>query len=166
MTITPMEIHNKEFSRSFRGYNDDEVDEFLDKVVADYEKMYKENMEIKDKLALIDDQIKSYKKMESALKETLITAQKTADEVTNNAHQKSELIISEAEQKAKQIIEEANKEVIEIKKEFERNRKQFKIFKSRFKSLLETQLEMIDDEENLFEYDEYDASPVIEAQES
>ena len=47
MPITPMDIHNKEFSRSFRGYNEDEVDQFLDEIVEEFERLYKENLESK-----------------------------------------------------------------------------------------------------------------------
>lgn len=85
MALTPMEIHNKEFPRSFRGYNEDEVDRFLDEVVEEFERLYKENLEIRDRISMLHEQITHYKTMENTLKETLITAQKTADEVVENA---------------------------------------------------------------------------------
>ncbi|NLJ41631.1 MAG: DivIVA domain-containing protein [Clostridiales bacterium] len=146
MALTPMDIYNKEFSKSFRGYNDDEVDQFLDEIVEDFERLYKENIELKDRLGMLEDQISNYKTMENALKETLVTAQKAASDVSESAQRKSDLIISEASTKANRIIEDANNRVIEIRKEFSDYNKQVQVFKSRFKSLLETQLELLQQE--------------------
>ena len=50
--LTPLDISNKEFKKAFRGYKEDEVDEFLDKVIADYERLYKENGELKDRISI------------------------------------------------------------------------------------------------------------------
>lgn len=146
MPITPMDIHNKEFSRSFRGYNEDEVDQFLDEIVEEFERLYKENLELKDRISMLVDQINQYKTMESTLKETLVTAQKAANDVAASAQKKSDIIIKEAEQQAQKIIEDAHKQVIQIKKEHENYKKQIQIFKARFRGLLETQLEMLRDD--------------------
>ena len=56
--ITPLDIQNKEFKKSFRGYKESEVDQFLDEIIEDYEKLYKENIELKDKILILTDQIK------------------------------------------------------------------------------------------------------------
>lgn len=141
-----MDIHNKEFTRSFRGYDEDEVDQFLDEIVEEFERLYKENIDLKDRLSMLVDQINNYKTMENTLKETLVTAQKTADELTESAQKKSELIIKEAEGKAREIIDNAHTKVLEIKKEFDEYRKQMQVFRSRFKNLLETQLEILQQE--------------------
>jgi len=146
MALTPMDIHNKEFTRSFRGYDEDEVDQFLDEIVEEFERLYKENIDLKDRLTMLVDQLNNYKTMENTLKETLVTAQKTADELAQSAQKKSDLIIEEAEKKARDIIEEANSKVIEIKKEFDEYRKQMQVFRSRFRNLLQTQLEILEQE--------------------
>ncbi|HHU63843.1 MAG TPA: DivIVA domain-containing protein [Clostridiales bacterium] len=163
MALTPMDIHNKEFSRSFRGYNEDEVDEFLDQVVIDFERLYKENMEYKERLELLNDQLSQFKTMESTLKETLVTAQKTADEVTNNAHKKAEEIIQSAQQQAKKILEDANREIVDIKKEAEEERKKLYVFKTRFRALLESQLEALLEDKVLFGDEQQD--DVVDQQE-
>ncbi len=146
--ITPLDIENKEFKRGIRGYKEEEVDEFLDEVKEDFEKLYKENIELKDKLNLISEQISRYKNIEETLKNTLIIAQNTAEEVNANASKKAQLIIEEAELKGRKLIEEANNQVIDIKKEYEEMRKGFKLFKGRFKSLLENEIKMIDENFN------------------
>jgi len=69
--ITPLEIQNKEFKKAMRGYKEDEVDVFLDQVMIDYEKLYKENMELKEKLELAHHQMDKYKDIEETLKNLL-----------------------------------------------------------------------------------------------
>lgn len=143
--ITPLEIQNKEFRRGIRGYKEDEVDEFLDKIIIDYEKLYKENLELKDRLEGMNHQLEQYKEMEESLKKTLIIAQNTAEDVRANAHKESELIIQEADAKAKEIAIKANSEVENIRNEFEDIKNRMQIFKTRFKALLQSQLDSIDE---------------------
>ncbi|QUH20907.1 DivIVA domain-containing protein [Alkaliphilus sp. B6464] len=141
--ITPLEIQNKEFKRGIRGYKEDEVDEFLDQIMIDYEKLYKENIELKDKLEAANHQMDQYKGIEETLKNTLIVAQNAAEDVRANAHKKSELIIQEAESKAKEVIAKAHIEVEDIRNEFESTKKQMQIFKTRFRTLLQSQLDSL-----------------------
>lgn len=143
--ITPLDIQNKEFKRAIRGYKESEVEEFLDKVIIDYEKLYKENIELKDKITLLNEQIDKYTSLEKTLNNTLIIAQTTAEEVNTNAHKKAELIEKEAEFKGAKLIENANSEVVKIRREYEEVKKQLNIFKTRFKILLEAQLELLTD---------------------
>ena len=66
--ITPIEIENKEFKKGIRGYNQDEVDEFLDIVKEDFEQLYRENLELKEKVRLFEAQIDKYEGIEETLK--------------------------------------------------------------------------------------------------
>lgn len=141
--LTPMEIHNKVFKKAMRGYKDEEVDEFLDKVVSDFERMYRENGELKDKLSVINEKVDSYSLIEKTLQNTLVVAQTTAEDVVVNARKKSEVLIKEAEEQAKRIIEEANKSVVDIHREYENLKKEVQVFKTRFKTLLESELEAL-----------------------
>ena len=143
--LTPMEIHNKEFKKGMRGYKEEEVDEFLDKVVTDFEKMYRENGELKDKLSVINEKVDSYNLMEKTLQNTLVVAQTTAEDVVVNARKKSEMIIKEAEEQGKRIVEEANKSVTDIHREFENLKKDAQVFKTRFRTLLESELESLNE---------------------
>ena len=143
--ITPLDIENKEFRRGLRGFKEEEVDEFLDEVKEDFEKLYKENIELKDKLSMTTEQINKYKNIEETLKNTLIVAQNTAEEVNTNAAKKAKLIIEEAEFRSRKLIEEANNQVIDIRKEYEETRKSFKLFKGKFKGLLQNEIKIIDE---------------------
>lgn len=142
--ITPLDIQNKEFNKSLRGYKESEVDGFLDEVMEDYEKLYKENMELKDKILLLNEQIEKYNALENTLKETLIVAQNTADEVILSAKKKSEMIIKEANNKANKLIDDANNKVKEIMEEYEILLKEMIIFRTRYKSLIESQLSTLE----------------------
>lgn len=142
--LTPMDIRNTEFKKGFRGYNEEEVDMFMDKIVADYEKQYRENIELKEKLNTINDRLESYSEMEKTLQSTLIVAQRTSEDIVNNARKEAELIIREAEEKRKNIMNQANADVIDINKQIEELKKQLQIFKTRYRTFLEAELESID----------------------
>ncbi|MGO1369531.1 MAG: DivIVA domain-containing protein [Senegalia sp. (in: firmicutes)] len=143
--LTPLDIQNKEFNKGVRGYNIKEVETFLDEIIVDYERVHKENIELKDKMASLNDKIKYYSSIEDTLQKTLVVAQKTAEEVNYNAKEKSDNIIEEAERKSREIIDKANMEVMQINKEYEEVKKEMILFKMKFKTLLKSQLEMSED---------------------
>lgn len=145
LLITPLEIQKKEFKKSLFGYNTKGVDGFLDEILEDYEIMYKDNIELKDKVNMLADQIRQYNTLEETLKNTLIVAQTTADEVTGSARHKAENIIEDAEIKGQKIIDTAREEVQDIKKEYDDLKKEIFIFKTRYKSFIEAQLLSLDD---------------------
>lgn len=147
--LTPLDIQNKEFKKALRGYKEDEVDEFLDEIMLNYEKMFKENSELKEKVQIAQQQVEQYKNLEETLKNTLVIAQNTAEEVKSNASKKYQLIIEEAELKSREIIENAKKDVENVEREYEDIKRQMEIFKTRYKTLLKSQLEtlIITDEE-------------------
>ncbi|MTI47754.1 DivIVA domain-containing protein [Sporosalibacterium faouarense] len=142
--LTPLDIQNKEFKKGMRGYKETDVDSFLDEVIVDYEKLYKENMELKEKINMLNDQIKHYNDIEETLQNTLVVAQSASEEVKVNAREKAEVIIREAEENARKIIAKANNEVLDVKREYENTKKDISIFKTRFKSFLHSQLESIE----------------------
>ena len=143
--IAPIEIENKEFKKGLRGYKEDEVDEFLDLVKEDYEQLYRENAELKEKVRLYQDQINKYENIEETLKATLVRAEASAEDTTNAANKQAKIIVEEADLKAKQIIDQANNEVIEIRREYNSLVKEFKVFRNKFKSLLNDELQSIDE---------------------
>lgn len=143
--LTPIEIENKEFKKALRGFKEEEVDEFLDIVKEDYEHLYRENLELKEKVRLYQDQINKYENIEETLKATLIRAESVAEDTCSAANKKAKIIVEEADLKSRQIIEQANNQVIEIRKEYNEMVKEFKIFRNKFKSLLEDEIRSIDE---------------------
>lgn len=142
--LTPLDIHNKEFKRSLRGYDENEVDQFLDEVVHDYEAMYRELSMLRDKVLSYEERIAQFQDMEESLKKTLLVAQDTSEKLKVNAHREGELIIREAEAKAGRIVDDARAKAQQIMAEHDDLRKDVSIFRSRLKSMLLAQIELLD----------------------
>lgn len=144
--ITPLDIENKKFSKQMvNGYNVDEVDEFLDEITTDYSRLYKENKELRDNTEELHNDVGQYKDIEATLQNTLVIAQKTADEIQTVAKQKAEQIIKDAEYQAKTKIDELNTQIMIKEKEIDELKKQFSVYKAKMESLLISQLELIKD---------------------
>lgn len=105
--ITPMDIHNKTFSRQIRGYSQDEVNSFLEELAQDYERIYREHREMEEEMDTIKTKLRNYEKMEATMSNTLVMAQETADNVKKNAHKEAELSIREAQNEAHKIVSDA-----------------------------------------------------------
>jgi cell division initiation protein len=144
MAVTPNEISNKEFKKTFRGYDIDEVDDFLESIVEDYDKIFKENITLKEKISALNEKIEHYANMESTLQSTLLLAQSAADQAKENSKKEADLILKDAQDSASSIIRKAEEKVMDVNKEFEMLKQQFNMFKSSFKALLEAQLESVD----------------------
>ncbi len=142
--LTPLEIENKKFAKQMvNGYNVDEVDEFLDLLTVDYERLYKENTEARAKIEELDEDVTHYRAIENTLQSTLMMAQSTAEEVKNVAKQQAEQIINEAQTAARQDIIALEQQILLKKKELEDAQKQFDIYKAKMESLLISQLEIL-----------------------
>ncbi len=142
--LTPLDIENKKFSKQMmNGYSVDEVDEFLDELTADYEKLYKETSEAKNKIEDMQEDMAKYKNIESTLNNTLIMAQTAAEDVKNLAKQQAEAIINEAQASAKQTVSELEQDILTKQKELEELQKQFDVYKAKMESLLISQLELL-----------------------
>lgn len=147
--ITPLDIENKKFSKQMvNGYNVNEVDDFLDELTAAYEKLYKENAELKSNAEQLHNDVGQYKNIESTLQNTLVMAQKTADDMQNAAKKQAEQIVKDAEMQAKQSVEELNLQITMKTKELEDFKRQFDVYKAKMESLLLSQLELIKDINN------------------
>lgn len=108
--ITPMDIHNKTFSRKLRGYAEEEVNGFLEEVVSDYERIYREHREMEEQMDTLKTKLANYEKMEATMSATLVMAQETAENVKQNAQKEAELIIREAQAQRSQILANAEQE--------------------------------------------------------
>ena len=143
--ITPLDIQNKNFKKSIMGFNQNQVNSFLQEMIEDYEAMYKENISYKERINLISDQLNQFKTLEETLKTTLLVAQKSADELTLNARNKAEMILENAEDKGQKIIDKKQEDVKHIQEEYEFLKKELFIFKTRFSSFLQSQLTSLDE---------------------
>jgi cell division initiation protein len=143
MPLTPLDIHNKEFARRIRGYDEDEVNEFLDLVIKDYESVIRENKELHNQMFVIQERLDHFVNIEGSLSKTIIVAQEAADDVKSNAKKESQLILKEAEKNADRIINEALSKSRKVAMEVEELKKQASIYRTRFRTLVEAQLELL-----------------------
>ena len=143
---TPLDIENKKFSKQMmNGYSVEEVDDFLDELTVDYEKIYKQSTESNTKIESLMQELEKYKNIESTLQNTLIMAQSTADEIKKVAKQEADQIIREAQGKAKEATMEIEKDIAIKTKELDDLQKQFDVYKAKMESLLISQLELLKD---------------------
>lgn len=155
MPLSPLDIHNKEFSKGFRGYAEDEVNEFLDQIIKDLEILLREKKELEDKVTTMSEQMNRYTMLEDTLQKSIVVAQEAAEEVRRNSQKEAKLIVKEAEKNADRIINEALAKARRVTIEIDELKKQSKVFRNRFKMLVEAQLDLLntDDWDTLLEYD-------------
>ena len=153
--LTPMDIHNRDFKRAtIRGYKEDEVDEFLDRVVADYDKILRENEKLKEQANLNEKEIAQFRKLEKNMQDTLMVAQRTAEEVMSaasknaeemkkNAQLECQNIREQAQIEAQRQIDEATSKLHSIRSEYDRLVRDKNAFLLKIRTALETELAVI-----------------------
>lgn len=146
MLLTPLDIQNKEFSVTLRGFNREEVNDFLDRLTKDYEGIIKENVQLKEQVESLEGKMEHYKRIEETLQKAIVIAQDTAEEVKRNANKEAELIRREAEKDAARIVDESRYKASKILAEHEDLNKQAQVFKLRLRSLVEAQLAALEQE--------------------
>lgn len=169
MALTPLDIQNKDFSTKMRGYNQDDVDDFLDQVTRDYEDALQKNRELEKSLKHAEEKLQYFNELKDALNQSIIVAQDTADKVKSSANKESEMIITSADNQAKetlveaerksnamiadaeakstQILTEAIERARQLAGETEDLKKKTRVFHQRLSLMLETQLEQVKSEE-------------------
>ena len=117
-------------------------------LLKDYEKIYKENIEFKDKIAVLNQGIQHYKSIEDTLQNALVVAQGTAETVKQNARVEADNIIKEAELNAQKSVDELGKVMLEKQLKLQETQKQFDVYKAKMEALLISQLELLKDINN------------------
>jgi len=114
MALTPLDINNKSFSTKMRGYNQDEVDDFMDLVGRDYEAAVTKNRELEKALKHAEEKLEYFNELKDALNQSIIVAQDTADKVKTSASKESEVMITSAQNKADDLVSTAEKRANEL----------------------------------------------------
>ncbi|MFP4371795.1 MAG: DivIVA domain-containing protein [Halanaerobium sp.] len=146
MKLNPLDIYNKEFKKSTFGYNTGQVDEFLDDVGVAYERLLKDLNNLQEENKALKEKIDSYQDMEEKLQNTLDSMQDTISDRIEQADKEARMIVKEARMKAEKIKDDAQSEVASEKRKVEQLREQKNFFKIRFQTLLESHLEMLNDD--------------------
>lgn len=155
MPITSLEIKDKTFSTKFRGFDPEEVDEFLDIVVRDYEDLVRNNHEMERHIRSLEERLSYFDEMKDSLSQSVLIAQDTAERVKQAAQERSNNIIQQAEQDAQRLLEEAKYKANEILRQSTDNAKKVaveteelknksRVFHQRLKSTIESQLAIVE----------------------
>lgn len=144
--LTPLDIENKRFTKAIKGYNSNEVDEFLDEITVEYEKLYKENAELRSEVESNKKDLEHYRSVEHTLQNTLVMAQTTAEDIKKMAGQQADQIVKDAELNARQAVEDLSRQEFEMRVKLEEMKKKFDMYKAKMEALLISQLEMLKDE--------------------
>lgn len=142
--IRPIDIQNKEFSKKIKGYDCDEVDDFLDAIIQDYETLGKENQALKDRLALMTKTVEHYKQLEETMQKSLEVARQSADDIRNNANIEAQTIISKAKLDAARLSKQIDEEHIRKHQEMLNVKSEVEQYKLQVKSLCSNMIKMMD----------------------
>ena len=142
--ITPADIENKEFSRGVRGYKEDEVDEFLDLIILDMEKLLKENRQLKKELEKTQGQVDRHVTTESSVYETLEAAKSLMNDIAASAERRAQVLLKDAELEAALITREAKESIGRLTEEGNRLRRSVEHIREKYKQMLEWELERVD----------------------
>jgi cell division initiation protein len=142
-----MDIEQQEFSRSFRGYNEEEVDDFLDKIVKDYEELINENVRLNEEIERMQEKLKEFGEIEETLRSALLNAQKSAEEMKGRVESEAKIIIEKAKMEAKALKQQVFQKEDLLKNEIDNLRRYKFVFKEKFKAMLNLYLKMLENEE-------------------
>ena len=145
--LTPLEVHSKQFTARFGRYSAAEVDDFLDLVGQSYDQIYRENAELKERLRSLAEKPQQHDPSDvgETLKQTLLMAQKAAEDARRNAEEKARLIVENAEREAAAVLDRAQDKVRSQEQRLEDLVAQHGTLRARMKARLEAYLEMLED---------------------
>ena len=146
--MTPLDIQTVKFSNSTLGYKKAEVDSFVSEVLTNYEFLYRNSKESDEKVKSLSKMVESYKGMEETMKNTLLVAQQSAEQLTKSARAEADSILVEANQKSRDIIAKATQRLDDLNAEYERLKKEIKNFILRSKAEFNVQIKNLDEAQN------------------
>ena len=142
--ITPADIENKGFSRAKKGYNEEEVDDFLDLIILDMEKLIRENKQLKNELSKVHVQVDKHMSTETSVYETLEAAKSLMNDIAASAERRAEILLKNAELEASLITREAKESISRYTDEGNRLKDRVETLRERYKKMLESELERLE----------------------
>jgi len=138
-----MDIHNKEFKKSVRGYDQEEVDEFLDEIIIDYEQMQRELELLREQVNTYSDNMTMYRERENALNNALISAQQFADNIKKDAEFSARKIVEDAKREAESIVGSTEARLSALQESYEKLLERYNGVRANVCDYLKAQMEMI-----------------------
>ena len=145
--LTPTDVENKVFKKAkIGGYDINDVEDFLEKLIVDYEAVFKEITELKDKCENLQESVKYYKSLEQGIEQSINNARDEAEQIKARALDEAQEIRDRKEKDYKNRIAELDLEVKKKEYDLEEKKKEMQIYKIKVKSMLEAQLKILDEE--------------------
>ena len=144
--LTPVEIQNRVFKSGGLGYDKKEVDSFMKEIIDSYELLYREKVELLDKVNVLNEAVQNYKTIEKTMQKALILAQKTAEDTQEAALKNAHAIEKEAMTKAEILIGDARREFEALHQKTVQLLQQYEKYKLQFKNLAAAQIELLETE--------------------
>ncbi len=144
MAIRPVDIRRKEFKSGFRGYDANQVDDFLDEVADEFERTFGENQRLSEEITSLQERMQQFEDLETSIREALVHAQQVARDLRQNAGKEAELIVREANEQAHRILADSSGRVERVKESYEVLHKAKQDFASDFRYLLKSYLAVMD----------------------
>lgn len=144
MSITPLDIQQKRFRAVWRGLDRAEVDGFLNLIASEFEALNRELNELREDTHRQRRLLDEYRSREAAIKETMITAQRVTEEITENAKKEAEIIIGRAELEAEKLVEQAQERLTELLRDIADAKRQRVQFRSELRGVLDTHRRLLD----------------------
>lgn len=144
MHLTPLDIQQMVFRTKFRGYDREEVNRFLEELAQTVEALNRDNGQLRERMAMAEQQVSELKRTETTLTSTLVAAQSLAEDVKRSAQRDAELVIKEAEFKAGEILRQARVELTDTQRDLSQLQKQRFLMLERMRATLHTFERMLD----------------------
>jgi cell division initiation protein len=144
MRITPLDVRKQEFRRGMRGYDADEVRAFLTTLADEYEAVLVDNKQLRERVLEQDEKLAEYRNLERTLRDTLMTAERVAQEARETAHKQGELLIGEARQRVERVLADGRAQLDDLRRQALALHREKEAFLSRFRSLAETQIQFVE----------------------
>ena len=144
MAIRPVDIRRKEFKSGFRGYDANQVDDFLDEVADEFERTFAENQRMSEEITTLQERLQQFEELESSIREALVHAQQTARDLRRNAGKEAELIVREAKEQSHRILADSSSRIERVQESYEVLRKAKQDFSNDFRHLLKSYLAVMD----------------------
>lgn len=147
MALTPLDIQHKEFDAKLRGYNKEQVDDFLDLIKHEFELLLKDHKDVEKNLKFAEEKLQHFQTLQDALNKSIIVAQDAADRLRENARKEAEIILFEAEKSADKLLKEAAGKAADINHETANVRRESRNFRQKLQLMVESQMNLINNEE-------------------
>ncbi|MCD8089104.1 MAG: DivIVA domain-containing protein [Clostridiales bacterium] len=149
--LTPIDIETAEFKKVALGYAPDGVDEFLNKVIVEFERLYKENAGLRDRIKNLEESLGYYKSLEESIKSSIVIAEKAAAETKQTAADQASNIMKKAQLKADELLLDANRQKYQLESSISELKSRYTLLSSGIKGLIEAELEFIDQSREILE---------------